>query len=60
MYKDIAVQIISLIYVFILSLIYFLKRKYNFLESRVYKALLIFTGITLILDIGSMLIIEER
>ncbi len=60
MYKDIAVQIISLIYVFILSLIYFLKRKYNFLESRVYKALLIFTGITLILDIGSMLIIEEE
>ena len=60
MYKDIAVQIISLIYVFILSLIYFLKRKYNFLESRIYKALLIFTGITLILDIGSMLIIEEE
>lgn len=58
MYKDIAVQVISLIYVFILSLIYFLKRKYNFLESRIYKALLIFTGITLILDIGSMLIIE--
>lgn len=60
MYKDIAVQIISLIYVFILSLIYFLKRKYNFLESKIYKALLIFTGITLILDIGSMLIIEEE
>lgn len=60
MYKDIAVQVISLIYVFILSLIYFLKRKYNFLESRIYKALLIFTGITLILDIGSMLIIEEE
>lgn len=60
MHKDIAVQVISLIYVFILSLIYFLKRKYNFLESRIYKALLIFTGITLILDIGSMLIIEEE
>ena len=60
MYKDIAVQVISLIYVFILSLIYFLKRKYNFLESRIYKALLIFTDITLILDIGSMLIIEEE
>ena len=60
MYKDIAVQVISLIYVFILSLIYFLKRKYNFLESKIYKALLIFTGITLILDIGSMLIIEEE
>lgn len=59
MYSDISVQVISLIYVFVLSLVYFLKRKYNFLESRIYKLLLIFTGITLVLDIGNMFIIEE-
>lgn len=59
MYSDISVQVISLIYVFVLSLVYFLKRKYNFLESRIYKLLLIFTGITLVLDIGNMFIIEK-
>ena len=60
MYSDISVQVISLIYVFVLSLVYFLKRKYNFLESRIYKLLLIFTGITLVLDIGNMFIIEKE
>ena len=60
MYSEISVQIISLIYVLVLSLVYFLKRKYNFLESRIYKLLLVFTSITLILDIGSMFIIEEK
>ena len=60
MYSEISVQIISLIYVLVLSLVYFLKRKYNFLESKIYKLLLVFTSITLILDIGSMFIIEEK
>ena len=59
MYNDISVQLISLIYVVVLSFVYFLKRKYNFLESRVYKILLIFTMIVLIFDIVSMFIIEE-
>lgn len=58
MYQDISVQIMGLIYVLILSFVYFLKRKYNFLESRVYKSLLICTIITLVLDITSMFIIE--
>lgn len=49
----------GLIYVLILSFVYFLKRKYNFLESRVYKSLLICTIITLVLDITSMFIIEK-
>lgn len=59
MYQDISVQIMGLIYVLILSFVYFLKRKYNFLESRVYKSLLICTIITLVLDITSMFIIEK-
>lgn len=59
MYQDISVQIMGLIYVLILSFVYFLKRKYNFLESRVYKLLLICTIITLVLDITSMFIIEK-
>ena len=59
MYQDISVQIMGLIYVLILSFVYFLKRKYNFLESRVYKSLLMCTIITLVLDITSMFIIEK-
>lgn len=59
MYNDISVQIMGLIYVLILSFVYFLKRKYNFLESRVYKSLLICTIVTLILDIFSMFAVEK-
>lgn len=59
MYNDISVQIMGLIYVLILSFVYFLKRKYNFLESRVYKSLLICTIVTLILDIFSMFATEK-
>lgn len=59
MYKDISGQVISLIYVVILSSVYFLKRKYNFLESKIYKFLLTSTIITLLLDIGSMYVIES-
>ena len=54
MYKDISVQLVSLIYIIILSSVYFFKRKYNFLESKVYKGLLTSTILTLILDIVSM------
>lgn len=60
MYSEVMVQIISLIYVLILSFVYFLKRKYNFLESKIYKLLLIFTSGSLLLDIGSMFIIEKN
>ena len=59
MYNDIAVQLISFIYILVLSLVYFLKRKYNFLESRIYKSLLIMAGITLLLDIGSIWLIDD-
>ena len=58
MYKDISVQLVSLLYIVILSAVYFLKRKYNFLESKVYKSLLVSTIISLILDIVSMCILE--
>lgn len=60
MYSEVMVQVISLIYVLILSFVYFLKRKYNFLESKIYKLLLIFTSGSLLLDIGSMFIIEKN
>ena len=59
MYSDISVQIVSLIYVLILSMVYFFKRKYNFIESKVYKILLIFTMITLVLDIFTMYVIDK-
>ena len=54
MYQEVAGQIVSLIYIFILSLVYFLKRKYNFLESKFYKSLLVVTIISIILDISSI------
>lgn len=49
---NISLQAMSLIYIFILSIIYFSKRKYNFLESKIYKYLLIITIIILLLDIS--------
>ena len=58
MYSDISVQIVSLVYIIIFSIVYFSKRKYNFLESRVYKLILLFTIITLLLDITSTYLIE--
>ena len=58
MYKDISVQLVNLLYIIILSAVYFLKRKYNFLESNVYKSLLVSTTISLILDIVSMCVLE--
>ena len=60
MYKDISVQLVSLVYIVILSFVYFLKRKYNFLESKIYKSLLVSTIICLVLDIFSMSVMESR
>ena len=59
MYKDISVQLVSLLYIIILSAVYFLKRKYNFLESKIYKSLLVSTIISLVLDILSMCVLES-
>lgn len=58
MYNEVSLQIISLIYVIVLSIVYFLKRKYNFLETKIYKNILIVTIITLILDISNIYILE--
>lgn len=58
MYKDISVQLVSLLYIIILSAVYFLKRKYNFLESKVYKSLLVSTVVSLILDIISTCVLK--
>lgn len=59
MYNEISVQFISLIYIVILGTVYFLKRKYNFIESKMYKILLILTTITLIVDITNIFILEK-
>jgi len=59
MYNEISVQLVSLIYILVLSFVYFLKRKYNFLESILYKFLLMITIGALVFDIGSMFIIEH-
>ena len=56
MYSVAFSQIISIVYIFIFSVVYFLKRKYNFLESKIYKLLLIFAGITLVFNIFNMVI----
>ena len=50
MLNTISLQLFSFIYVFVLSIVYFSKRKYNFIESNVYKVLLIFTMVSLVLD----------
>ena len=60
MYQEITVQLVSLIYIIILSSVYFLKRKYNFAESKVYKVLLISTIGSLVLDVFSMYLINTE
>ncbi|MBR7042451.1 MAG: response regulator [Bacilli bacterium] len=60
MYSAISLQCASFIYVFILAVVYFLKRKYNFLESKVYKALLISTMVVLVLDIANTYIMVSE
>lgn len=51
MFNAISLQFASFIYVIVLAVVYFLKRKYNFMESKVYKALLIVTMFVLVFDI---------
>ena len=60
MYQDVSGQFVSLIYLFILSIVYFLKRKYNFLESKFYKSLLVSTIISIILDIGCVCLLTSE
>lgn len=60
MYQVMSAQLISLIYIIILAIVYFLKRKYNFLESKVYKSLLISIIVTLFLDVFSIYIVDSR
>ena len=59
MYKDMSVLLVNLLYIVILSIVYFLKRKYNFLESKVYKGMLVSIMFILILDILRMYIIAS-
>lgn len=53
MFSAISLQVASFIYVMVLALVYFLKRKYNFLESKVYKTVLIVTMVVLALDVAN-------
>ena len=50
MFNAISLQFASLIYVVVLAVVYFLKRKYNFMESKIYKILLIVTMFVLLFD----------
>ena len=59
MYSEILIQITSLIYIVILSIIYFLKRKYNFIESEVYKNLQMTSIIILCLDIANIYVLNN-
>lgn len=56
MFNEISLQISSLVYVIVLAVVYFIKRRYNFLESKVYKGLLAVTCISLLLDIANIYI----
>jgi len=60
MHHELSIPIISLIYIIILSVVYFLKRKYNFLESKIYKFILILTIIILGIDIANIYILENN
>ena len=60
MYGVDSLQLVSFIYIVVLSMVYFLKRKYNFVESTIYKFLLIITMIVLVLDIFSSYIVFKN
>ena len=60
MLNDISLQIVSLVYVLVLSTVYFVKRKYNFLESKIYKVLLGVTFLTLLVDIANKFIVSNN
>ena len=54
MYDTMKLEICSLLYIIILQCIYFVKRKYNFLESKIYKILLLLTTFLLVSDISAI------
>ena len=54
MFNEVSLQVFSLIYVIVLATVYFIKRRYNFLESKIYKFLLAITCISLLLDITNI------
>ena len=56
MFNEISLQIASLVYVIVLAIVYFIKRRYNFLESKIYKGLLGVTCVSLLLDITKIYI----
>ena len=59
MFNNIILQLDSFIYIAILSIIYFTKRKYNFVESKLYKTLLIVIMFTIIFDSVSIITNEN-
>ncbi len=60
MFNSISIQICSLTYVIMLIIVYLYKRKYDSLENRTYKHLLINTIFILILDLMSIFIIKNH
>ncbi len=50
MYNYLSLDFANFIYVLVLAIVYFLKRKYNFLESKTYKVLLISILFILLID----------
>lgn len=54
MFNEISLQVFSLIYVIVLAIVYYVKRRYNFLESKAYKLLLGLTCVSLLLDIANI------
>ncbi len=54
MYDTMKLEICSLLYIIILQCIYFVKRKYNFVESKIYKVLLLLTTFLLVSDISAI------
>ena len=56
MFNDISLQLVSILYVVVLAIVYFVKRRYNFLESKIYKILLGVTFFNLLLDIANIFI----
>ena len=59
MFNAISLQFASFIYVLVLAIVYFLKRKYNFVESKIYKVLLIVTMFVLIFDMLNIYIMVK-
>ena len=55
MFSNIVLQVVSFMYIAILSIIYFTKRNYNFIQSKVYKIMLVMTMITIVFDSASIM-----